>query len=122
MPESVHIIDPKPEERTRLAAALAGEPVSVSAYDSVEQFLAQLGVSSSGCVLAPADLAGPGVRALIEEIRHRDLPLAVVVIARNADLATVVELMRAGAADCLEYPVAEPRLRSVVREVIGADC
>jgi FixJ family two-component response regulator len=119
MRETVYIVDPVPEECTRFAAALAGEPFGVERYDCAEQFFEQIGARPSGCVLAPADLPGMGVRALIEEIRRRHFRLVVVVIGRESDLATAVELVRAGAADFLESPFSDYGLRSVVRKLIG---
>ena len=47
-----------------------------------------------------------GTRALIERIRARSLPLRVVVLGHDADVATAVELVRAGAAEYVEPPGA----------------
>ena len=121
MRETVHIIDPALEECARLAAALADDAVCVQTWDSSEQFFEGSGAAASGCVLAPADLPGAGVRGLIDEIRQRRLALAVVVIGRTHDLDTAVALVRAGAADFLESPLSDRRLRSAVRRVIGAN-
>jgi FixJ family two-component response regulator len=121
MAETLFIIDPAPAECNRIKGALAGEPVAIEIYDSAAQFLNQVAATASGCVVAPIDLAGIGLRALIEEINHRHLPLAVVVIGRNSELASAVELVRAGAFDFLEHPFSDHRLRSVVRQAIGAN-
>ena len=80
-----YIVDRLSNERRRIADALAGEPVVVEVYDDAEQFLNQVTVNASGCVLAPLDLPGTGLRALIEEIKHRHLPLAVVVLGRDSE-------------------------------------
>ena len=119
MAETIFIVDPLPEERRRIADALANEPVLVECYDSAEQFLDQVAASASGCVLAPLDLPGIGLRALMDEIRHRHLPLAVVVIGRDSEFAIAIELVRAGAFDFLEHPFSDRRLRSVIRRAIG---
>ena len=121
MAETVHIVDPNLDEGTRLAGALAGESMCVRTYDSADQFLAQVCATSSGCVIASADLPGAGVHALIAEIRKRGLPLAVIVIGDAADLAAAVDFMRAGAADFLERPVSDRRLRASVRQALGMD-
>lgn len=121
MLETVHIIHPNPDERTRLAAALAGEPLLVRSYDSARQFFEQTSATSSGCVIASAQLPGAGTRALIDEIRQRGLPLAVIVVGDAPDLSIAVDLVRAGAADFLEQPVSDRRLLVAVRQAVGGD-
>jgi FixJ family two-component response regulator len=121
MPEIVYIIGSTSAERNHILVVLAGEPVIMEAYDCAEQFFGQVAAVPSGCILAPVDLPGMGLRGLIKEIARRDLPLAVVVLGRDSDLATAVELVRAGASDFLEHPISDRRLRSAVRLAIGAE-
>ncbi len=120
MAETLFIVDPSPSERDRILAALADEAVAVEVYESAAQFLEQVTATASGCVLAPIDLPGIGLRALIDEINRRALPLAVVVIGRDSELDSAVELVRAGAFDFLEHPFSDRRLRVVMRRAIGA--
>jgi two-component system, LuxR family, response regulator FixJ len=121
MPEIVYIIGTTPVERGRIVVALESEPVTIVAHDFAEQFFVQVDAARSGCVVVPMDLPGMGLRGLIKEILHRDLPLAVVVIGRGSDLPTAIELIRAGAFDFLEHPFSDRRLRSAVRRAIGAE-
>jgi FixJ family two-component response regulator len=74
---------------------------------------------SSGCILVPSSLSGMGVRALIIEILDRDVAIPIVVIGRNSDLATAVELVRAGATDFLEESFSDRQLRSAVRRAFS---
>jgi FixJ family two-component response regulator len=120
MTETLFIVSTMPDERDRIAVALADEAVSVEVYDTAALFLDRVGSTASGCVLAPIDLPGIGLRALLAEINRRHLPLAVVVIGRDSEFASAVELVRAGAFDFLEHPFSDRRLRSVVRRAIGA--
>ena len=119
MAETLFIVDPLPDERSRIMTALADENVAIEVYESGAQFLDQVTANASGCVVAPIDLPGIGLRALIAEINRRHLPLAVVVIGRDSELDSAVELVRAGAFDFLEHPFSDRRLRSVVRRAIG---
>ena len=119
MSETVYVISLDLPARRRIVDALAGEPVVVKSYDDAVQFLNEVETAASGCVLAPVDLAGMGLPALIKEIQLRQLPLAVVVIGRDAEFALAIELVRAGAFDFLEHPFSDPRLRSVIRKAIG---
>jgi FixJ family two-component response regulator len=121
MGDTVYIIDPASSERGHIADALRNEPVTIETFDSAEQFLNQVAALQSGCVLVPCDLSGMGVRTLIDEIIRRDLPLAIVVIGRGLDLATAVELVRAGATDFLEQPFSGRQLRLIVRRAVGTD-
>ena len=120
MIETIYIVDPLPDERRRIADALASEPVVVKIYDGAAQFLDEVAETASGCVLAPLDLPGIGLRALIDEINRRQLPLAVVVIGRDSEFAIAVELVRSGVFDFLEHPFSDRRLQSVIRRAIGA--
>jgi FixJ family two-component response regulator len=119
MAETIYIVDALPDECRRIIDALADEPVVVKSYDDADQFLDQVAATASGCVLVPLDLAGIGLRALMDEINRRQLPLAVVVIGRDSELAIAVELARSGAFDFLECPFSDRRLLSVVRRAIG---
>jgi FixJ family two-component response regulator len=120
MAETIYIVDPLLDERRRIVDALAGEPVVVKSYDDAAQFLDQVAATASGCVLVPLDLPGMGLRALMDEIKRRHLPLAVVVLGRDSEFAIAVELVRYGAFDFLEHPFSDHRLRMVVRLAIGA--
>ena len=60
-----------------------------------------------------------GLRQLMMEINRRNLALAVVVLGRESEFATAVELVRSGAFDFLESPISGSRVRSVVRRAIG---
>ena len=120
MVETIYIVDSLPGERRRIADALADEPVVVKSYADATQFLDEVATTSSGCVLVPLDLPGIGLRALMEEINRRYLPLAVVVIGRESEFAMAIELVRSGAFDFLEHPFSDRQLRSVIRRAIGA--
>ena len=120
MAETVYVVDPLLDERLRIVDALMGEPVAVKSYDNAEEFLDQVTTTASGCVLVPLDLPGMGLRTLMDEIKRRQLPLAVVVLGRDSELAMAVKLVRGGVFDFLEHPFSDSHLRSVVRHAIGA--
>jgi FixJ family two-component response regulator len=120
MAETLFIVNPLLDERNRIMTALADEDVATEGYESGAEFLDQIAATASGCVVAPIDLPGIGLRALLSEINRRVLPLAVVVIGRDSELDSAVELVRAGAFDFIEHPFSDRRLRSVVRRAIGA--
>jgi FixJ family two-component response regulator len=120
MAETVYVVNPLLGERLRIVDALTGEPVVVESFDNAEEFLDRVATTASGCVLVPLDLPGMGLRALMDEIKRRHLPLAVVVLGRDSEFAIAIKLIRDGAFDFLEHPFSDSHLRSVVRHAIGA--
>ena len=120
MRDTVYIVTPAPVESDRIKAALSAETVDVRKFGSAEDLIEALGAGVCGCVVAPADLPGMGVRGLIGEIRRRQFCLAVVVIGRDDDLRVAVDLVRSGAAEFVEHPFNVGRLRTAVHHAIAA--
>ena len=120
LPDTVYIVAPAPGESGRIVEALSAETIDIRTFESPEELIAALGAKGCGCVVAPVDLPGMGVRRLIDEIRHRQFCLAVVVLGREDDLRAAVDLVRAGAAEFVEHPMTAGRLRSAVRRAIAA--
>lgn len=120
MSNTIFVVDPSNEVRRSLADAVADKDAEVRTFASAEDFLLQVVCNASGCVIASSDLAGIGIRELIAAVHARRLELPVIVLGRDDSLATAVELMRVGAAEYLEAPVSNRRLRTVIRRTIGA--
>ena len=120
MRDTVYIVAPAPGETNKIREALSSATFDVRSVDGAEELIAALGAGACGCVVAPVDLPGMGVRGLIDEIRHRKLCLAVVVIGREDDLRVAVDIIRAGAAEFVEHPFSAARLRSAVRRAMVA--
>jgi FixJ family two-component response regulator len=114
----VFIIEPANEACRGVANAVAEADAHVRALGSAEDFLLHVPPITSGCIIAPSDLAGVGIRGLIDAVRARHPLVAVVVLGHDDDLARVVDLMRAGAAEYLESPVSPRLLRTAVRRAI----
>jgi DNA-binding NtrC family response regulator len=57
---------------------------------------------------------------MIEEIRRRELGLAVVVLARDDDLRAAIDSVRSGATEFVEHPPSPGRLRAAVRRALAA--
>jgi two-component system, LuxR family, response regulator FixJ len=115
---TIFIVDASSAQRRSLAAALAGTDTRMSLHASAEDFLLHVPKGAQGCVVAASDLAGMGIRALIQVLRERGPSLPVVVLGRDDALPRVVELMRAGAAEYLEAPQTDRRLRKAVLRVV----
>jgi len=120
LPDTVYIVVPAPEESGRIREALSAEGYDLRTFSGAEELVAALGARACGCVVAPVDLPGMGVRRLIEELRRHQFCLAVVVLGREDDLRVAVDLVRAGAAEFVEHPPSPRRLRTAVRRALAA--
>jgi FixJ family two-component response regulator len=116
---TIYIIHSSGDESRRIAAVISPEADDVCLFQSSDEFLRAVTPEARGCVLASSDLTGSGMCALIKGIQAHGLQLPVVVLGRDADLAAAVAFMRAGAAEYVELPVLDRRLRKVVRQALA---
>jgi FixJ family two-component response regulator len=116
---TIFIIHLSGDEFRRVASVVAPEADGVRLYESSADFLEAVTPDARGCVLVSSDLTGSGMCALIKGIQAQGLQLPVVVLGRDADLAAAVAFMRAGAAEYVELPVLDRRLRKVVRQALA---
>jgi len=116
---TIYIIHSSGDESRRIAAVISPEADDVRLFESWADFLEAVTHDARGCVLASSDLTGSGMCALIKGIQAHGLQLPVVVLGRDADLAAAVAFMRAGAAEYVELPVLDRRLRKVVRQALA---
>jgi FixJ family two-component response regulator len=114
----VFIVDPTNEVCRGIADAVADSDADIRPVASAEDLLHDAVSDARGCVIAPSDLAGMGIRAMIVALRMRYPRLAVIVLGHD-DLPKAVELMRAGATEYLEAPISPRLLRTAVRQAIG---
>jgi two-component system NtrC family response regulator len=70
--------------------------------------------------LVLTDLRLPGITGLdlIREIRHRDLPVTVIVMTAHATVEAAVEAMKLGAYDFIQKPIDTVRLELVVNQAM----
>ena len=113
MKQMLYFIEPDPSERRRLQSVLAAEVESVTAFESIESFLAQAVELEGGCLVVSAAL--PGLLALLETFQRRVAAPPVIVLDQDTALRTAVDLMRAGAADFIEPGFGDRRLLAAVR-------
>lgn len=119
MANTIYIIHSSGDESRRIAGVISPEADGVCLFESSDEFLRAVTPDARGCVLASSDLTGSGMCALIKGIQAHGLQLPVVVLGRDADLAAAVAFMRAGAAEYVELPVLDRRLRKVVRQALA---
>ncbi len=72
------------------------------------------------CVLLDLKLPDIDGITILEELRTRPAPPAVIVVTANASLATAVHAVRSGAFDYLVKPFAPSRLTTTVEIALGS--
>jgi PAS domain S-box-containing protein len=98
----VYVVSATAIEARRLMAAVRASDYRARAFDSAAEFLDVAPVLSSGCVLV--DLRGTRLQGLsvLRELKARSIALpAIVLDGPDADVASAVAAMKAGATDFL---------------------
>ena len=119
MAHTLYLVEPDPTERRRLQLVLAAAADTVVAFESIEIFLAQAGAREGECLVVSAALPEPGLLALLETFQRRDAALPVLVLNRDTELRTAVNLMRAGAADFIEPGFGDRQLLAAVHQLFS---
>jgi FixJ family two-component response regulator len=76
---------------------------------------------SETVIVADVELAGIGGIELIRQLRERRIDIPVILVCRNADVATAVDAIRQGAADFVEKPIHADRLVNSVQRLHADD-
>lgn len=116
---SIFVVEDDPAVRDSLLVLLRGEGLRVRGFASGSDFLENLPTDPLACVIT--DLRMPGVDG-IEVVRRvtalSDRAWSVIVITGHGDVASAVELMKAGIADFIEKPFEPQRLIETVKGCI----
>ncbi len=115
--ETIYVIESDPSERQRLKSVLTSTFRHVKTFDSGESFLGQDESIRQGCLITAAALPGRDVLEFIDRLKSEGIRIPVIVLGDEMPLA--VNVIRAGAADFIERPFTERRLREAVRQVLA---
>ena len=98
-----------------MAAAIGGEPVTVTTFENPELALDQ--ILSEHPQIVVTDLMMPGMSGmeLLERVMEFDPAIDVVLVTAHYTTESAVEAIRKGAADYINKPVSP----SVLRQKIG---
>jgi len=119
----VFIVDEDSDVREHLSRLIAGDGFQVKTYSSAEAFLLEVDDVRDGCVIVEVRLprmTGPQLQAalLVREVR-----LPIIFLSGEADVATAVATLRAGAFHFLEKPVQADLLLESIHAALGhASC
>jgi len=76
---------------------------------------------SDAVIVADVQLAGISGIELIGHLRKRGLEIPVILVCRNADVATAVHAIRQGAADFVEKPIQASLLVNSIQRFHAGD-
>ncbi len=118
-PPQVLVIDDETGSRESMAIAIERAGLTVRTFDEAAKALEYLG-TNPGAQLAVCDLRMPGMDGLafINEVRQREIELAVILVTGYGSIESAVEAMRVGADDYLTKPVDLYELRKRVRNLM----
>jgi len=115
------VVDDDDAVRDSLGALLSNKGYDVRSFDSGKRFLDEIdGLDQAGCVLL--DIRMPGLDGLkvLDRLKEKKVPLAVVMITGHADVSIAVRAMKAGASDFIEKPFTQNIILSSVGKALDS--
>lgn len=116
--QKVLLVEDSPSLAAMYQQFLKNEPVILSTVDSGRDALAHIEREAPHLVLLDLNLPDISGQDVLQWLKDRDLPTAVVVITAHSSVDVAVEVMRAGAIDFLEKPFDAARLKTTVNNVL----
>jgi FixJ family two-component response regulator len=112
----MHVVDDDDEMREALQALLATRRIETQLYGSAEEFLAAIPAGKPVCALVDVRLPGLNGLEMIQELKRRETPAALIVMSGHGDISMAVAAMRAGALHFVEKPFDPVMLLDLVEE------
>jgi FixJ family two-component response regulator len=116
----VLVVDDDRSVRTGLSRMLRSAGYEVEAYSAAQQLLDRLPtLSRPACVLSDVRMPGMDGLALQDALRASGAPIALLFMTAFADVPTTLRVMKRGALDLLEKPVAAAVLLPAVAAALA---
>lgn len=115
----VAVVDPDPTVRDGLDALLGDLASEICHYDSAEEFLRTTGEHIPDCLITEVWLPGISGVELLEQLNEAGHHVPTILLARDGDVAMAVRGIRAGAAEYIEKPWVDSRLRQSIRSILA---
>jgi FixJ family two-component response regulator len=105
-----------------IAAAIRGndgtsEQTAVFGSLSLDQ---DFDVTHVGCVVAQLNAEGAQPSELLDRLAQRQSPLVVIYLCEGPTTKTIVDAMRRGAFDVIEWPAERDRLAFAIKHAVDA--
>ena len=118
---TVFIVDDDRDIQASLRAMVESADLNAATFDSAQAFLSNFAADRHGCLILNATLPGMSGLDLLNQLRALGFTFPTIVIFDQADVATAVSHMRAGAIDFLQKPLVRDALIERVREAVEMD-
>jgi len=118
---AVFVVDDDPSVRTAISRLLVSVGLPVQSFGSADEFLAQVGCSSAGCLILDVRMPGCSGLDLQRQLLEEGYDLPVIFISAHADVALTVRAMRAGALQVFTKPFDDQALLDTVYEALVQD-
>ncbi len=116
---TILIVDDEPRQRELLSGFVSSLGFQVADAATGEAALELLDAQSVCMVLLDVRLPGISGLEVLEQIRHRNPALPVLLLTAYADLRQAVAAMKGGADDYLAKPVDLEELRAAIGDALG---
>ncbi len=120
-PSFVCIVDDDSSIRQALAGLLRSVGLTVFAYPSTEDFLADARPDGPGCLVLDVRLPGQSGLEFQRELEGMGIHLPVIFITGHGDIPMSVTAMKAGALEFLTKPFRDQDLLDAVHKAIDLD-
>ena len=117
----VFVVDNDVATCKSLAWLLASTGFTPETFETGEEFLAAYLPEQPGCLILDVRLPGMSGVVLQEELVRADIRIPVIMITGFADVHTAVRVLKRGAFDFIEKPLAADVLLECVRRAIACD-
>jgi len=118
---TVYIIDDDRMARESLKWLIESAGLSVQMFDHGLDFLDQVNLSMSGCVLLDVRMPDINGMELYTKLKQRNITLPVIFVTGHADVAMAVRAMKAGAFDLIEKPYNDALMLERIQSAIIQD-
>lgn len=117
----IHVIDDDDDQRDALLRLLGAAGHDVRGHASAGAFLLQRVPDRPGCLMLDLRMPGPSGLDLQAVLEEKGIRLPVIFISGNADVASSVRAMKAGAVDFLTKPVDRLQLFRAIDDALARD-
>jgi FixJ family two-component response regulator len=117
----IHVVDDDDGQRHALLRLLGAAGYDARGYASVGDFLLCELPDRPGCLVLDLRMPGPSGLDLQAMLNERERSLPVVFLSGNADVASSVRAMKAGAIDFLTKPADSGLLLTAIETALARD-
>jgi FixJ family two-component response regulator len=117
----IHVVDDDDDQRNALLRLLGAAGYDARGHASVGDFLLHEFPDQPGCLVLDLRMPGQSGLDLQAVLNERERSLPIVFLSGNADVASSVRAMKAGAVDFLTKPVESATLLKAIETALASE-